>query len=115
MVFNMKNKKHLIIDNGISKMRRIIFVLFLTFSSLFSQDPNWNSSITFPQYPSPYFSDWERNPDIGTFTLNYFGTAPVEFYFEVIVNVDGLTMASQRRRMNITHMAIHLLHVHPRA
>ncbi len=92
-----KNKKHLIIDNGLNKMRRIIFMLFLTFSSLFSQDPNWNSSIIFPQYPSPYFSDWERNPNIGTLTLNYFGTAPVEFYLEVIVNVDGYGEAIKGR------------------
>ncbi len=84
------DNKYLIIDNGISKMRRIIFVLFLTFSSLFSQDPNqWTSGISFPQYPSPYFSDWERNPNIGNFTLTYMGTAPIEFYFEVIVTVDG--------------------------
>ncbi len=90
-------KNYLIIDNGISKMRRIIFVLFLTFSSLFAQDPNWNSFITFPQYPSPYFSDWERNPDFGTFNLNYLGTDPVEFYFEVIVNVDGYGEAIKGR------------------
>ena len=69
-------------------MRKFIFILLLMVSSLYAQDPNWNSFITFSSYPSPYFSDWQRNPDIGTLTVIYTGTAPVKFYFEVIIEID---------------------------
>ncbi len=87
----------LTINSGIYKMRKVLFLLFLTVSSLFSQNPNWSSFITFPQYPSPYFSDWERNPNIGTLNINYIGTAPVEFYFEIIINIDGYGEAIRGR------------------
>jgi len=70
-------------------MRKIIFILLLSVSSIFSQDPNWNSFITFTSYPSPYFSDWQRNPDIGTLTVIYTGQTPVKFYFEVLIEIDG--------------------------
>jgi len=69
--------------------RKLLFILLLTVSSIFAQDPNWNSFITFPTYPSPYLSDWERNPNMATFNINYLGTAPVQFYFKVIITIDG--------------------------
>ncbi len=70
--------------------RKLLFIfLFLTVSSIFAQDPNWNSFITFPSYPSPYLSDWERNPNMATFNINYMGTAPVQFYFKVVITIDG--------------------------
>ncbi len=78
-------------------MRRIIFVLFLTFSSLFSQDPNWNSFLTFPFNPPPHISDWEENPNMGTLTISYTGINPVEYYFEVIITVDKYGEAIQGR------------------
>ncbi len=70
-------------------IRKIVFFFILSLTSIFSQDPNWSSFLTFPQYPSPYFSDWERNPNIGTLNINYIGSASVEFYFEVVINIDG--------------------------
>ncbi len=95
-----RSEKYLIIDNGMSNMRRIIFVLFLTFSSVFSQDPSWSSFITFPQYPSPYFTDWERNPNIGNLNINYTGTSPVEFYFEIVISLDEYGEAIRGRTEN---------------
>ncbi|GEM_PF-7112493 len=102
----MNNKvRHLIKDEGISKMKKALFLLLLTFSSLFSQSSNWSSFISFPNYPSPYFSDWERNPNIGSLNINYFGTAPVQFYFEVIMTIDGYGEAIKGRTDNREYLS----------
>ncbi|MCF6268132.1 MAG: hypothetical protein L3J41_00280 [Melioribacteraceae bacterium] len=98
-------EKYLIIDNGINNMKRIIFILFLSFSSIFSQDPNWSSFITFPQYPSPYFNDWERNPNIGNLNINYTGSAPVEFYFEIVISLDEYGEAIRGRTENREYLS----------
>ena len=86
-------------------MRKIMFLMFLTFGSIFSQDPNWSSFITFPQYPSPYFTDWERNPNIGSLNINYTGTAPVEFYFEVVISLDEYGEAIKGRTENKEYLS----------
>ncbi len=85
----MKQAKKIIIDKSIRNILRIIVVLFFTFGSIFSQSPNWNSFMSFPFYPSSQISDWQENPNMGTLTINYFGTTHVEFYFEVLIVSDA--------------------------
>ncbi|MBU0476277.1 MAG: hypothetical protein KKF62_19180 [Bacteroidetes bacterium] len=86
-------------------MRRILFLLLLTFSSVFSQNTNWSSFISFPNNPSPYFTDWERNPNIGSLNINYLGTSPIEFYFEIIINIDGYGEAIRGRTDNREYLS----------
>lgn len=95
-----KKKRNYIKNDGISKMQKVLFLLLLTFSSIFSQSSNWSSFISFPNNPTPYFTDWERNPNIGSLNINYFGTAQVQFYFEVIINIDGYGEAIKGRTDN---------------
>ena len=78
-------------------IRKIVFLLILSFISIFSQDPSWSSALIIKSNPSPYISDWERNPEIGTLLLNYVGTAPVQFYQEVIFTIDGYGEAIRGR------------------
>ena len=62
-----------------------MFSLFASNQNIFAQDPNWNSFLTIAPFPSPYYTQWERDPSIGSLTLIYNGTAATEFQFDVII------------------------------
>jgi|GEM_PF-4519908 len=77
-------------------MKRIIFwgVIFV-FTSAFmlhtpawSQAPLWNSWIELAPNPSPYFNDWENNPNSGSFFLQYSGGAPVQVTLRMSLTSD---------------------------
>ena len=63
----------------------VLLFFFLLSINTNAQDPNWNSMLTVPPNPSPYFSDWENNPNNITYSLEYSGegTARVTLGFEI--------------------------------
>ncbi|NOX18113.1 MAG: hypothetical protein GXO87_07515, partial [Chlorobi bacterium] len=84
-----------------TKLRFLSFFIAIFFSlnfggfSALAQSPDWNSFLTISTFPSPYFSQWERDPSIGNLTLNYSGTPAAEFYFSVeITNPNYGTVVS---------------------
>ena len=44
----------------------LLFGVFSNGQNTYGQDPNWNSFLTITTYPSPYLSQWERDPSMGT-------------------------------------------------
>jgi hypothetical protein len=81
-------------------IRKIIFLSILMVASTFAQNQNWNSFLTFTQNPSPYYTDWERNPNIASLNITYLGSEPIEFYFEVVLTIDGYGEAIRGRTEN---------------
>lgn len=55
-----------------------------------AQDPQWSSNLVFQPLPSPFLSDWERNPQIATLTVFYSGTQAKDFHVEGVVKNDRL-------------------------
>ncbi len=55
-----------------------------------AQDPQWSSNLVFQPMPSPFLSDWERDPQIATLTVFYSGTAAQDFHIEGVVTNDRL-------------------------
>ncbi len=55
-----------------------LLLLLIGFSFTAAQ---WNSTLFINQYPSPYMSNWENDPTIGSLTLN--GIAGTRIYFSV--------------------------------
>ncbi|NOX17332.1 MAG: hypothetical protein GXO87_03510, partial [Chlorobi bacterium] len=82
---NIKNSFSFNLKNSASTFFfcALFFFSFTGYQLILGQNPNWSSFLTVSAYPSPYLSQWERDPSIGTLTLNYNGNAPVEFYFSV--------------------------------
>lgn len=61
-------------------MKRAILI-FLIFNLIGVSYAQWNANLIINQYPSPYMSVWERDPSIGSLTLN--GVAGTRIYFSV--------------------------------
>ncbi|NOX18216.1 MAG: hypothetical protein GXO87_08035, partial [Chlorobi bacterium] len=77
-----KYAKHFSLDLN-SLIFKLFFLIAISFTTAnFAQDPNWNSTLIVNPNPSPYVSDWERNPGTGSFTVTYMGTAPAEYFLE---------------------------------
>ncbi|HKJ91677.1 MAG TPA: hypothetical protein VJ957_00860, partial [Longimicrobiales bacterium] len=55
-----------------------------------AQDPQWSSNLVFQPLPSPFLSDWERNPRIATLTVFYSGTQARDFRIEGVLRSDRL-------------------------
>ncbi|MCH7826960.1 MAG: hypothetical protein IIC75_03125, partial [Bacteroidetes bacterium] len=72
--------------NFLTNIKLVLIIITLLISSLRAQDPNWSSFLTVNPHPSPFVSDWERDPSIGNLTLNYMGIAPVIFKFNLQIS-----------------------------
>ena len=57
--------------------------LSLFISAIYPQTNLWTSSLMVNPTPSSLLSEYYSNPNAGTYTLTYTGTAPVSFVFEV--------------------------------
>jgi len=47
-----------------------------------AQSPEWNASLLASPFPSPWVSEWERNPQTLALTLNYMGSSSRDFRVE---------------------------------
>ncbi|MCF6271135.1 MAG: hypothetical protein L3J41_15590 [Melioribacteraceae bacterium] len=68
------------LNSFILKLYFIISIIITSFTS--AQDVAWSSMLSVTPIPSPYISDWERNPAIGSFTVSYMGTSAKEYLLE---------------------------------
>ena len=64
--------------------------LFLLSNIIYAQNPNWNSTLIIPPNPSPYFSDWENNPNNIMYTLQYLGQSEAQVILEFNINSETL-------------------------
>ncbi len=62
------------------------FVLLVLPLSVYAQDANWNATLFITPFPSPYFNDIERDPNLASLTLTYNGSTPAQIYFMVNVS-----------------------------
>lgn len=62
------------------RILNLLSLLLLTCSFLYSQNQNWNSVLILNPNPSSFLSDWQTEIRVGTFTLIYNGSQPVEYY-----------------------------------
>ncbi len=65
--------------------RRLFFLLLLSIIATIGTSAQWNSMLTINSFPSPYFNDWERDLSIGSLTVMYSGSLPVDITFFVRV------------------------------
>ncbi|MEX1181977.1 MAG: hypothetical protein WEF86_01995 [Gemmatimonadota bacterium] len=49
------------------------------------QSAEWNATLLVQPYPSPFFGDWERNPQTALLTVLYSGVEPREYRVEAIL------------------------------
>ncbi len=61
-------------------------IVAIAVASSSAQDINWFTNLNINSYPSPYFSDWERDPSIGALYVAYQGNTETSFYFEVTID-----------------------------
>ncbi|MCP4580438.1 MAG: hypothetical protein GY839_02390 [candidate division Zixibacteria bacterium] len=67
-----------------NKILLLCLAIVLIFgSSSSAQDPDWFTNLNINTYPSPYVSDWERDPSIGALFVGYQGGAEVTYYYQV--------------------------------
>ncbi|MCC7001110.1 MAG: hypothetical protein IT357_03050, partial [Gemmatimonadaceae bacterium] len=52
-------------------------------------DPNWTATLVVRPTPSPYLSDWSRDPGIAQLTVFYRGNATVDYRVEAIITATG--------------------------
>ena len=71
------------------KYNKVIFlclaIIVVSASPAFTQFTDWFANLNINAYPSPYISDWERDPSIGSYFVSYQGTQSVDFYFRVVI------------------------------
>lgn len=68
-------------------MKRIhTFCLFVILSvTSFAQSNLWNSFLVLDPSPTSFLSEWTRNPESSVFTVNYLGTAAVDYRLQLII------------------------------
>ncbi len=52
-------------------------------------DPNWTATLVVRPTPSPYLSDWSRDPGIAQLSVFYRGNATVDYRIEAIITATG--------------------------
>ncbi len=58
-----------------------------------AQSTEWAAQLVVPAYPSPYLSEWERNPQNLTLSVAYFGAPAMEYRIEGVVRGSGGELA----------------------
>ncbi len=66
--------------------KKLWFCLVIFFIVTVSASAQWNATLNINPYPSPYFSDWERDPSVGALNVFCQNIGPVEFHFRVVID-----------------------------
>ncbi|MBE2279700.1 MAG: hypothetical protein IAE91_04850 [Ignavibacteriaceae bacterium] len=68
-------------------MRRVftLFLFVFIISNTYSQSNLWNSFLVLDPSPTSFLSEWTRNPESSLLTVNYLGTAAVDFRLQLII------------------------------
>lgn len=58
-----------------------------------AQSASWATQLVVPAYPSPFLSEWERNPQNLTLSVAYFGSEIVDYRVEGVLRSGGGVLA----------------------
>ncbi len=74
-----------------NQLKRLLFIVIIFSSALFSQDRNWNAVLNITPFPSPFENVWELNPGaVGNLTLFNNAQQSTSVRFRATLKKDGV-------------------------
>ncbi len=83
------------------KLSQFFIVIFFCTFAIRGYAQNWNAVLTIDPYPSPYISDWQNNPTIGTLEVHNNTQKPdvVIIYIDIMDDDGNLCLKGRSQRL----------------